>query len=318
MSNFYTSDELIKSIKRRALIPANQSTFVDTDFLAFADEEMNIGLMPSVLSMHEDYYLYTEDIPLISNQSKYPIPYRATGNKLREVAFSDQANTISEMTRIGIGDLPFYNTSSGVNRTYAYYIANNEICLVPESTVISTGATLRVSFYLRPNSLVLLKDVATITSIDRTTGMIQVSNLPTTFNINNLVDLVQYRSPHKILKYDIQVVSINTISKTITLDPNDIPQYLAVNDQICLAQQSAIPQLPSDLHVVLAHRAAARCLEALGDTEGLQNANQKLAEMEQKMMNLIDNRVEDAPQKIVNRRSILRDAVYSRRFRFRS
>ncbi len=318
MSNFYTSDELIKSIKRRALIPANQSTFQDEDFLAFADEEMNIGLMPSVLALHQDYYLYTVTVPMVTNQSKYPIPYRATGNKIREVSFSDANDVVSEMTRIGIGDLPFYNASTGVNRTYAYYIANNEICLVPQSTVISNGANLNISFYLRPNSLVLLKDVATITAIDPVSGMIQVSNLPTTFNINNLVDLIQYRSPHKILSYDIQVVSINTVSKTITLNPADLPLHLAPNDQICLAGQSAIPQLPSDLHVVLAHRAAARCLEALGDTEGLQNANQKLAEMEQKLMNLIDNRVEDAPRKVVARRGILRDAVYSRRFRFRS
>jgi hypothetical protein len=312
-----TSDELIKSVKRRAMIPQNQKTFLDEDFLAFADEEMNLGLVPSVMRMHEDYYLYTEEVTLVEGKRSYSIPYRAIGNKLREVSFQDANGNVMEMTRIGIADVPYYNNSYSSNQVYAYYIANNEVVLVPKDITFGAGTKLLLSYYLRPNSLVMLNQVAAITSIDRTTGTIQVSNLPEDFNINKLVDLVKVKSPHKILDYDIQPLSINSTSKTITLSLSDIPADLEVNDHICLATQSAIPQVPSDLHVVLAHRVATRCLEALGDTEGLAAANQKLAELEQQTTVLIDSRVEDAPKKVVNRHGTLRSGLNSRRYRFR-
>ena len=316
MSSYYTSDELISSIKRRAMIPSNQNTFSDTDFLAFADEEMNIGLVPSVVQMHEDYFLYTQDIPIDPSKKKYTIPYRAIGNKLREVSYLDAQGNVYEMTRIGVGDLPYYNSAYTYNRAYAFYISNNEICLVPNTLTLSSGTFLRVSYYIRPNSLVLLEKVAVISSINTSTGEIQLSNLPSDFSTNTLLDFLQVKSPHKTLSFDIAPVSINSTSKIITFNVNDIPENLSIGDHIALAEECAIPQVPSDLHVVLAHRVAARCLEALGDIEGLQAANQKLAEMEQKTQNLIDNRVEDAPQKIVNRHSILRRGTY-RRYRFR-
>lgn len=316
VSSYMNSNQLIESVKRRALIPSNQNTFTNDDFLAFATEEMNLGIVPSVLIMHEDYYLNTDAIPLEPNKTSYPIPYRAIGNKLREVSYRDASGNILEMTRIGVADLPYYNNSTTSNQVYAYYIANNNIVLVPPNISLSTGTSLMVSYYIRPNSLVLLEDVAVISDIDRSTGMVQVSNLPTDFNANKLIDFIQLKSPHKIISFDIQPQSINSTSKTITFNIGDIPEDLANGDHIALAEQSAIPQLPSDLHVVLAHRVATRCLEALGDNEGLQAANAKLAEMEQKTTALIDSRVEDAPKKIVNRHSTLRSSLFSRRNRF--
>lgn len=317
MSSYYTSDELIKSVKRRAMIPKNQNTFDNEDFLAFADEEMNLGLLPSVLRMHEDYYLRTEEISLVQGQIRYSIPYRAIGNKLRDVSFKDGSGSIFEMTRISVEDVSYYQGSSAQNRIYAFYIENNEIVLVPDNVTFGSGSVLRVSFYLRPNSLVTLDSVAVITDINRTTGVIQVSNMPEEFSASKLMDFVKVKSPHKIIDYDIQPASVNTTSKTITFDVADIPSELEVGDHVCLATETAIPQLPSDLHVVLAHRVASRCLEAIGDLEGLQAANQKLAEMEQQTTVLIDNRVEGAPKKVVNRHGILRSGLNAKRYRFR-
>lgn len=310
MSSFYyTSDELIKSAKSKALIPETQTTFKDEDFLRFANEEMSLGMVPSIIQMHEDYFLWTESIPLQSTVTKYNIPYRAIGNKIRDVAFEDSNGNLREMTRIGVGDLPAWNNiyNSG-NYVYAFYVQNNQICLVPE---VNNGLTgfLRVSYYIRPNSLVLLNAVAPITSIDRDTGVLTLSNLPSNFSPSRKYDLVRVKSPHRCAKIEISVVSINTIAKTATLNLTDIPAELEDGDHLCLTTQSAIPQIPSDLHVVLAHRVVTRCLEALGDTEGLSNANQKLAEYEVKMMPMIDNRVEDAPRKINNRHSLLRSGI---------
>jgi hypothetical protein len=317
VSYYLTSDDLIASVKRRAMIPTTQNTFQNSDFLAFADEEMNLGMVPSITSAHEDYFLYTIEIPMATNQILYEIPYRAIGNKIREVSLRDPNGNIFEMTRIGVGDLPFYNGPATYTRVYAYYLEGNNIHLVPEQITMQPNTLLRISFYMRPNSLVMLDAVGVISSIDRTTGMVQLSNIPSTFNQNQLYDFIKVQSPHKTYNFDISPISVNSTSKTITFNVSDIPDQLTVGDHITLAEQSAIPQIPSDLHVVLAHRVAARCLEALGDSEGLQNANAKLADMEKKQMDLIYNRVEDATQKVVNRHGLLRRGLYSRRYRYR-
>lgn len=315
MSFYYTSDELIKSIKTRAAIPTSQNRFTNEDFLRFANEEMSLGIVPSILRNHEDYFLISEDIDILSTKTKYQIPYRSIGNKVREIALVDSNGSIFEMTRIGVGDLPFYNTST---RIYAYYIANNEINLVPDNSSNTSlgGMKLRVSYYIRPNSLVLLKDVAIISSIDRTTGIIQLSQMPEKFNTSYTYDFIQKKSPHKCVEIEVSPTSVNTALKTITFDINDIPDELEIGDHVALATESAIPQIPSDMHMILAHRVAARVLDAQGDTEGLQNANKKLAELEEQTNTLIDNRVEDSPKKVVNRHSILRAGLNSRYRRF--
>jgi hypothetical protein len=315
---YMLSDDLIASVKRRQMIPQNQNTFKDTDFLAFADEEMNLGLVPSLISQQEDYMLYTDTVPVATNQMRFAIPYRAIGNKLREVAYQDPSGNVYEMTRIGVGDLPYYNASSGYNRPYAYYIENNEIVLAPTTSPVSSNTFLRISYYIRPNSLVTVDKVGVITSIDRTTGLIQVSSLPKDFILTEKYDLIKLQSPNKTLKFDIVPVAINSTSKTITLNVADIPDSLSNGDHICIATQCAVPQIPSDLHVVLAHRVAARCLEALGDTEGLQAANTKLAEMESKMVTLTSDRVDDAPRKVVNRHSAIRAGLSRSRRGWRS
>lgn len=314
--SYMNSTDLIASVKRRCLVPLNQSTFTEEDLLAFADEEMSIGLVPSVISAHEDYLMYTEVVPLVTNITRYVIPYRAIGNRLREISFEDQSGNVYEMTRIGVAEVPFYNLTSASSRAYAFYVENNEIVLTPNNAGPFTDAKLRMTYYMRPSTMVMVDEVAVISSIDRNTGIIQFSNFPEDFSITNLYDIIKVQSPNKVLRFDITALAINSTSKTITLNVDDIPDSLAAGDQIALAEECCIPQVPSDLHVVLAHRVAARVLEAMGDTEGLQNANMKLAEMEKKTQSIIDNRVEDAPLKINNRNSIIRSGLNSRtRFR---
>ncbi len=317
MSKFYyTSDDLLASIKRRVLVPENQSTFSEQDFLDIATEEMNVGLVPLVMQMNEDYYLYNIDIPLVSGKTKYDIPYRAIGNKLRDVTMVDSNGSVREMTRIGVGDLPNYN-SGGSQNIYLFYIANNQICLAPDTinTNYPSGLVLRATIYLRPNALVPSDEVAVITAIDRTTGVITVSSVPTGFSITNEIDFVKYKSPHKILSYDLMPTSIDSTLNTITFDVSDIPDDLEVNDRICLATETDIPQLPSDLHVILAHRTAIKLLEALGDVEGSQVATAKLSEMQSNASVLISNRVDDAPKKVVNHHGTLRNGLVRSRFK---
>lgn len=312
MSKSLTSSKLIASVKRRAQIPTNQNTFKNEDFLALANEEMQLGLVPSILQLHQDYLLWYEDVSITDGKSNYRIPYRATGNKLKNVFYVDTNGNLYELTRIGDDDLADYNGPYSASFIRAFRIQNNEVIIQPNVDGY-VGGYLRFFYFIRPNDLVMDEEGGVITGINRTTGVINVASLPKKFSVGQKFDFIQSESPHVHIEIDLTSTGINTTQKSITFNPSDIPTDLVVGDYVCLAQETIVPQVPTDLHVVLAHRTATRCLEALGDTQGLQNANAKLQELELKTGNVIDNRVEGAPLKVKNRHGTLRSGLLARR-----
>lgn len=304
MAKYVTSNTLIESVKRRASIPASQNTFSEADFLAFANEEMDLGIVPHVLSFHQEYFVRTDLVPLESGEVRYSMPPRAVGDRLRELAYQDSGGNIFEMTRITVDDVPNFRTSYAGNLTM-FYIEGSDIVILSDMPA-SVNGFLRFSYYLRPNELVSESRVGIITNINTVSGEIAVDKIPDNITLNDKLDIVQTKAPHKTLALDITALGINSNTKTFTFDPAQLPKGLAVGDHIALAEETIVPQVPTDLHSMLSQRIAARCLESLGDTAGLGAANTKLQEMEVKTGNLISDRVEGASLKVVNKTSVLR------------
>jgi hypothetical protein len=320
MSSWLDSTDLIASVVRRAHIPESQVTFQDDDILAFANEEMKIGLAPSVMQLHEEFFTQKYFIPLTPYQSAYQIPGRPIGQKLRNLFYIDNSGNFKEMARILPENLVFYQLRSAINYPNTFYLENNNIILVPE---ISSGppGKLVATIFQRPSDLVTSDQVATVQNINLTTGVITVDQIPSTFTLTSQYDFLQLGAGHKCYEINVTPLSINTVQNTMTFTPSQIPQntqyngtnILQVGDMICLAGQCFIPQLPDELHPVLAQRTACRILEAQGDLQALAAANTKLQEMEVKTGILIDNRTEGNPQKINNLRGSLREAKIRRR-----
>lgn len=311
---YLDSSSLIDTIKRKALIPENQNTFQPVDFLAFATEEMKTSIVPHVMSMHEEYFVFLETVTLVANKSRYAIPYRAMGSKLRDVFYQDTNGNLIEMTRIVPEDKSLFQGSGIANQYVFYYIEANNIVITPDVGASVTGSLI-MSYFIRPSDLVESDRVAVITAISTgvSTTTYTVNAIPTGFSTSTPFDLLQAKPGHKIRKIDISSTAINVTNKTITFNTSDIDSETEVGDHIAFAGECMIPQIPSDLHPMLAQRVAARCLEALGDTQGLTNANAKLQEMEQKSSYIIDNRVQGSNQKVVNRRGLLQSSKIRRR-----
>ena len=153
MSDALTSSSLVNSIKRRASIPENQSTFSTSDFLEMANEELKMLLLPEIMKLHEDYLLYQIDLPLESNKNEYNIPSRAIGNKLRDVQHKINDTDYVELTRTSIGRRFTeygYQTQANLRE---YYIQNNKVVFVPPIGSNPTGS-LSMIFYIKPSKLV--------------------------------------------------------------------------------------------------------------------------------------------------------------------
>lgn len=303
MSLYYTSEELIDSVKRRINIPTNQNTFSDEDILAFADEETMLAIVPAIMSLHEDYLLFQEDADLVASQSDYVIPHRAVGNKLYDLQFVDENGNCMEMSRATVAERPLNGTYD--TTPYSYYVMNNKVVLMPDIGASVTGS-LRFIYYIRPSSLVATTAVGVITGIDTTTGIVTIAAFPDDFDTNAEYDFYKAKSPHNVLAKDLSVSAVSSAGKTLTFDADELPGDLEVGDHVAISQQCAIPQIPSDLHVYLAQKTAERILESQGDLEGLKLAQSKSAEMEVRAGSIIDNRVDESPIKLVNHSSPLR------------
>jgi hypothetical protein len=385
MSSILKTGDLIRSIKRRAFIPSSQETFTDEDLLSMATEEVNIGLVPLIQRMHEEHLIYYIDMELTQGKRRYPIPARAHGNKLRDVALLDENDNIFEMHRYSLGEISdFTNTTTYIN-TRGFYLENNDIILA--NFDINIGNKLRVYFYMRPNHLVLESKGSVVSSIVETTEVNQITpvsgvianitagsnttltctnhglkngdlvfisgtnttpsiqgfheisiidsnnysigvtttsvgsisgnyelaikvkklrlnSLPTEFLTNEVFDFVQSTSPNKIIHYDILLNSINQLSKELSF-PADLIPDVVIGSYVNLAEQTFVPNIPTELHPILAQRVAVSCLEAMGDEANKQSAERKLAKMEQDAGTFLDNRVEGAVQKIKSRNSPL-------------
>jgi hypothetical protein len=298
------------------MIPTDNSTFTDEDIIEILNEEMDTRLLFTLTSLHEEHMVRFTDIATDPDTARYTIPYRAIGNKLRDVAYVDSSGAVYEMSRISLEEVTDYRYYRSNTGTDVFYVEGDEIVLV--DTRLKDYPFVRMHYYLRPNVLIKTADAGVITGIDRNTGVITLSSVPSTFGALPEMDFVQKRTPNKIHSFDKTPTAVDQTLKTITFATADIPTDLVVGDYICVAEQSPVPNIPTELHPLLAQHAAIHILESLGDTEGLGNAMRRLQDMEKSIQGLIDDRVEGAPQKINPRHTPLSSSTsrnYRRRYR---
>lgn len=316
----FTVDELLASIKARCLVPISQITFSDTDLLRFANEEIQIKMVPNILKVKGEFYVTDETQTITGGVDTYPIPSRAIGSKIRNLNYVDSNNNKYPLSRIELENQPYFQNGVNNSARGAFYVKNNDVVIVPSDT--SASGSLQFSFYLAPNALVDKRRVGIISAIDRvgdgTTGYITISNssFPSNFIQNTTVDFLQVKANFRTYGYDKNIVSVNPTTKQIGILLTDIPANLLVGDHIASSGECIIPQIPVELQSMLAQCVSCRLLEAMGDTNNLAIANKKLDEMEKNLLHLIDTRVEGNQLKLVNTNGLLASArLGSRRFR---
>lgn len=284
MSINYTSDELIKSIKRRGSIPTNQSTFLSVDFLALANDELLDTVVPVIMSARSDYFVHHVDYTM-TNEVEYEIPSVAIGMKLKDVCLVLDPGSNDEMISV----LPHVPIET--NDSLGFYIKNNKVVITGS---VSSGSTLRLYYYRRPNKIVEVKFAGQITSINTVTNELTLSQVPAAWVIGDSICCVS-SSP----SFDLKIISQELQNVSSPLIEIEDVTGLSVGDWICLEGESVIPQIPVEAHSVLAQAVTVKCLESLGDTQGMSNAEAKYDKVLKTLIGLITPRVDDSPKKIV-------------------
>lgn len=163
-----TGNSLISAIKRKISFPTHQATFTPEDLLAFSNEEMMISQVPSVLSFHEEYYVTSKTVALESNKTRYSIPDRAVGMKLRDLFYVDEVGNLTEMSRVSSEDKAFWQNGTGNNSVaYHYYLEGNDVVLLNDNQGTPTGS-LVFYYFIRPNQIVTDDRAAISTAFTKT------------------------------------------------------------------------------------------------------------------------------------------------------
>lgn len=303
MSRVLTTDALIKSVRRRAMIPDDSSAFTDEAIIDIMNEELDEQVISKVLVTNEEHLVDSIKVTVDKDKSEYKIPYRAVGNKLRDLAYVDSSDGHYELSRISLEELSDYRNSYTSYNRDVFYVKGDSVNLL--DVRILDYEALIMYYYLRPNVLVKEEDCGVITSINTTTGEVALNRFPSSFFNIPKMDFVGKKTPNSIKSYDITPTSINSSAKTVTFKVEELPEDLEVGDYLCKAEESPVPNIPTEFHPILAQATAVHILESLGDSEGLANANRKLENMIDQVVQITNDRVEGAPQKINPRHTTL-------------
>lgn len=282
---------LLASVRQRAMLPDSPSAgTTDTDLLRYATEELQSRLTPWLLRVREEYLVDTQETAVVAGQAAYRVPSRAVGGKLRDVVLVRGRN-LRSLPRLAPEDVEFLPEAG---QPQAFLMRGANVVLVPAPD--SAGDTLRLTYHRRPARLVLPEEVATASSVvgDAVTA---TGTLPAGFTNGALVDVVRGTSPFEVVAAGVALADVGVTTFTLS--------DVEAGDYVCLTGTSPVPQVPEELHVLLAQQVAAKVLEALGDDAGLQRARAVLADAEGLALAAVSPRVEGEPKLIVTRRGLL-------------
>lgn len=287
---------LIASVKRRARVPTAAATYSTADFLAVANEQMVEYVVPLILGVREDYWTKPYDVALVDGTLSYRIPYRALMGKLREVSVLDAQGNVNNLPRIQVNDLAL--------STFGFWLQGDEVYLASDAsrTVTDLGTTLRMLYHLRPNTLVETTATTTVASFDTGARTITLAAAPTGYSSATAFDIIRAKTPYDSLAHDA-MGSLSTLTITFS---SALPADLAVGDYVCLPEQTPVPQMPVELHGLLAQKCAVVILESMQMLDKHAAAAKELARLESDARTVLTPRVDGESVRIFNRHSLYR------------
>jgi hypothetical protein len=302
------AEDLLASVKRRSFAPTSQSTFTDQDFYDIIGENLSCEIVPQIMSARENFFLTYKRVPLVAGVSRYVIPERAAGTALKDLWHVDASgNRLETPFRNDVHDLEGGEIGTGTPREFLLY--GDEILVSPVPA--ASEGYVEFWYYRRPSKIVATSSCAKITAVSTVAGLTTFTvdtDLTASLSVGSLLDFISAKSPFLSWADDVAITAIT--ATTIEVSAADVENEAStvepvVGDYICLAGQSNLPQIPQELHPVLAQSSALQVLEALNHQDKIAVAAQKLDRMWKNGFKLISNRVESEPEQVYNRSGIM-------------
>jgi hypothetical protein len=306
----WLASDLIATVKLRCMLPTSSSApgTADADVLAHANDELQSRLVPLLMSINEEYFVATTDVPLVAGQAIYRVPDRNAASKLREVTLI-VGNVVIDLPRIEPERLKMF-VAGATGVPAGFVLEAGGIRLIPTPT--SGGMSVRMRYFVRPGQL-------TTTAADFTTVTAAVWSSSTTCLVTHgaglgpetgdgiVYDLIAGRPPFEYVAMDgtcddaVASPSSNIVFSTGVSQSSPGAQSslgLAGVDYLTVRDRSPVVQLPVEMHSLLAQRTVCRMLQQLGQYDKLDRAEKEASRLEAVALNVLTPRVDGAPRKM--------------------
>lgn len=301
-----TARSLVASAYRKTLAPNAAGALQPGDVITMLSEEVNSTIVPLVLAAQEEFFVKNYDQPVVANQYEYIIPARAAFASWRDVVFVDSMGNEINMTNLSPEYLKLTYPAGGGPPLYVFgfIMQNDKVILYPPNGGTPTQYQLRQKAMRKPNDLISTDDAGQISTIDTVTGDVVLTNCPAEWTTSTTFDIIPNAPQFTSRGDDAAISAIDTVTKVLTFSDLDLVADMEVGDWVAPAMLSPIPQIPYGMFPLLAQRGAIRILESMGDTQNLQVAERRYADMAADFARTVSPRVEGTPKKIVNRNSM--------------
>jgi hypothetical protein len=276
---------------------------------------------------YDPFYLQNNEVVLINTNFR-------SGDSLRmyfymrpnKLVIENRAMTASSITQsVEIDTIsPKSGTISAISLSGVITSANhgladgNQIVITGADSDPAVDGTYKIT-YIDSNSF----SIPTTVTVPGTTGTWNLAaqvvyipslNFPKHFTSELLFDIVNCKSPNNIKLYNISANSLNNTTKSISFRVADVGTKIIVGDYITSAEETIVPNVPTEYHPVIAQMVAVHCMESMADEQQKKSALATLEQMKDDVLSIVQNRVEGAPKKIKNRSSTLDSATRRNRF----
>lgn len=217
-----------------------------------------------------------------------------------------KTGTISEIALTGVITSTAHNLTTGdkiiiTGSDSVPAVDGEQTVTVTGTNTFTIGATITTAGTV--GSWSLAADVLVIPS----------TVFPKHFTSDILYDVVQSTSPNSIKIYNVPANAINNAQKTISFRVVDVTKdnklQVIKGDYITKAEETIVPNIPTEYHPLLAQMVGTACMEGMADEQQTKRATATLMDMEKDILKIVTNRVEGAPKKIRNRNSTLSAAL---------
>lgn len=299
MSIDYSVNALLTSVKQRSMNAENQNLLTDPDIVRIASEELQGTILPYIESVKNEYYVTNKDLTFVQGTSRYDIPQRATGTKLRDVCLIDNQGNEVLLNYINPEDMK--SSFAYAPYQFGFYPTDYSINLVLGNILGAANYSfVRMTYFRRPNTLCttgVSGNAGRVVSFNTVAKTITLDFAPTTWTNSTTFDIINSMPPFQSRVDD---AAISLIAGFVLTFVDDLPSGLAVGDWVSEANFSPIPQMPVECHRLLECLTAARILQYTGDPAF--QVMQAMAEgMKKDLMQILSPRVDGSPRKIPNR-----------------
>lgn len=295
-----TTDDLLTEVREEAMLPDADGRLDSAGILRLASKRMSTAIADLLVSLRQERWVTTQsDTTITSGGASYRVPPRALATGVADVLIVDGSDVYDAPEISAEERWRYTDGARGAWRSpFGYAWEGDKIVLLP--TPQTSGYSLRIRYPRQPARLVPTDECVQVKSVTSTTFDANTT-VPSTWGPSEILDFVRGR-----MGADVLATDVTTTYSAPNFTPATMPSELAAGDYACLAGETCVPAIPESVWPVLVAETSLACLRAVGDPEGIADAERNVIEATTRARRILAPRNRGERKMLVARDSALR------------